>query len=305
MALQSSGRITLKNIADEFGDTAPHSMSEFYGAASGVPTSGQIKHSNFYGKASAKSVTLTVYGAEGGSNGGNDLGGQGGTLVWNGTMAPGTVLTLYVGQKGGNSTNSIRMSGGGGGGSAVFIGGTLIAVGGGGGGAGADGDNAQNCYGGKGGADTGQQGGPNNHAGSSVGGYGGSQSGPGASGTGSRGSGSAGSGPNGGSYNSGGGAGGWGYGTGGTGEYDAGDGGVGAGGGGYYGGGTGGQSASGAGGGGGSNYRRTSGLPSGVTYTSSTTTQGGKTGNGQIVVTVDGASTTYNYIGNTTQSRTI
>ena len=99
--------------------------------------------------------------------------------------------------------------------------------------------------------------------------------------------------------------GGWGYGTGGNGYLDYGDGGSGGGGGGYFGGGAGGRNASGAGGGGGSNYVRTSSLPTGVTYTTSTTARGGRTGNGQIVVTVNGASTTYNYVSNGTISRTI
>lgn len=50
MALQSSGQIKLSEIATEFGGTAPHAMSEYYGAASGVPSSGEIKlGADFYG----------------------------------------------------------------------------------------------------------------------------------------------------------------------------------------------------------------------------------------------------------------
>lgn len=50
MALQSSGQIKLSEIATEFGGTAPHSLSEYYGAASGVPSSGEIKlGADFYG----------------------------------------------------------------------------------------------------------------------------------------------------------------------------------------------------------------------------------------------------------------
>lgn len=52
MTLQSSGQISLADIATEFGDTAPHSMSEFYGAASGIPTSGAISIGDFYGASS-------------------------------------------------------------------------------------------------------------------------------------------------------------------------------------------------------------------------------------------------------------
>lgn len=53
MTLQTSGQITILDIVGEFGGTAPHSLSEYYGAASGVPTSGQISLSNFYGTSAA------------------------------------------------------------------------------------------------------------------------------------------------------------------------------------------------------------------------------------------------------------
>lgn len=49
MPLQTSGQISLANIATEFGDSAPHSLSEFYGSASGIPSSGQISIGDFYG----------------------------------------------------------------------------------------------------------------------------------------------------------------------------------------------------------------------------------------------------------------
>jgi hypothetical protein len=50
MALQSSGQIKLSEIATEFGGSAPHSLSEYYGAASGVPASGEIQlAADFYG----------------------------------------------------------------------------------------------------------------------------------------------------------------------------------------------------------------------------------------------------------------
>lgn len=49
MALQTSGAISLLNIATEFGGSAPHSLSEYYGASSGIPTSGVISIGNFYG----------------------------------------------------------------------------------------------------------------------------------------------------------------------------------------------------------------------------------------------------------------
>lgn len=52
MGLQSSGPISLNDIAGEFGGSAPHSLSEYYGVASGVPASGVISFSNFYGTSS-------------------------------------------------------------------------------------------------------------------------------------------------------------------------------------------------------------------------------------------------------------
>jgi len=51
MALQSSGQISLSNIASEFGGSAPHALSEYYGSDT-VPSSGQISFSNFYGTSS-------------------------------------------------------------------------------------------------------------------------------------------------------------------------------------------------------------------------------------------------------------
>lgn len=57
MALQSSGQISLSQIAAEFGGSAPHALSEYYAGGSNVPsgtgsipTSGQIRlATDFYG----------------------------------------------------------------------------------------------------------------------------------------------------------------------------------------------------------------------------------------------------------------
>jgi len=59
MALQTSGAISLLNIANEFGGSAPHSLSEYYGAASGIPSSGTISFSQFYGTSNIVTHTLT------------------------------------------------------------------------------------------------------------------------------------------------------------------------------------------------------------------------------------------------------
>lgn len=59
MALQSSGAISIDDIATEFGGTTPHGLSEYYGVATGIPTSGSIDISDFYG-ASAAPSSVTV-----------------------------------------------------------------------------------------------------------------------------------------------------------------------------------------------------------------------------------------------------
>ena len=59
MALQSSGAISLLDIAGEFGGSAPHSLSEYYGAAAGVPSSGTIRFSDFYGTSSSQTFIIS------------------------------------------------------------------------------------------------------------------------------------------------------------------------------------------------------------------------------------------------------
>lgn len=61
MALQTSGSISLLNVQGEFGGSNPISINEYYGADSGVPTSGTIGLNNFYGKSAfqVESYTFT------------------------------------------------------------------------------------------------------------------------------------------------------------------------------------------------------------------------------------------------------
>ena len=60
MALQGSGQIKLSEIATEFNDSAPHAMSEFYDAASGVPASGELQlAADFYGVANYQAIVAT------------------------------------------------------------------------------------------------------------------------------------------------------------------------------------------------------------------------------------------------------
>lgn len=57
MALQASGAISLSEIRGEFGGSAPDSISEYYGADTGVPASGTISFSDFYGTSAAPTET--------------------------------------------------------------------------------------------------------------------------------------------------------------------------------------------------------------------------------------------------------
>tara|TARA_A100000172_G_scaffold16884_1_gene9196 strand:+ start:964 stop:1527 length:564 start_codon:yes stop_codon:yes gene_type:complete len=61
MALQSSGQIKLSEIAAEFGGSAPHSLSEYYGDGN-APSSGEIQlAADFYGtSASLHTSTITT-----------------------------------------------------------------------------------------------------------------------------------------------------------------------------------------------------------------------------------------------------
>ena len=85
MALQTSGAISLQNVAAEFGGAVPHSLSEYYGVDSGIPSSGQISLSNFYGAANFPTFTASIVLVGGGGGGGggfnNDFGGGDGGLV--------------------------------------------------------------------------------------------------------------------------------------------------------------------------------------------------------------------------------
>lgn len=59
MALPTTGKLSLLDIATEFGGTAPHSMSEYFGAADGIPTQGLLGISGFRGKSSVLAYTVT------------------------------------------------------------------------------------------------------------------------------------------------------------------------------------------------------------------------------------------------------
>lgn len=58
MALQTSGPISLLDIQNEFGGSNPIGINEYYGVASGIPTSGTISIGQFYGKSAGWFLTV-------------------------------------------------------------------------------------------------------------------------------------------------------------------------------------------------------------------------------------------------------
>jgi len=60
MTLQTTGPINTADITGEFGGTNPFSPTEYYGASSGLPASGTIKWSDFYGESSVISLNLVI-----------------------------------------------------------------------------------------------------------------------------------------------------------------------------------------------------------------------------------------------------
>ena len=77
MALPSSGTISVLQVAQMFGGSTPHAMSEYYKGGSrvfttdtapNVPTSGTITLSNFHGAEIVESYVATVTGATSRSN---------------------------------------------------------------------------------------------------------------------------------------------------------------------------------------------------------------------------------------------
>jgi hypothetical protein len=64
MTLQSSGPISLANVQTEFGGTNPIGINEYYGAATGVPSSGTISLNDFYGKSAGFVWTQYYLGEE-------------------------------------------------------------------------------------------------------------------------------------------------------------------------------------------------------------------------------------------------
>ena len=61
MALPVSGEISLDDVQTEFGGTNPIAISEYYGAAVGVPASGEISLSDFHGTSAILSGDIAIF----------------------------------------------------------------------------------------------------------------------------------------------------------------------------------------------------------------------------------------------------
>jgi hypothetical protein len=86
MAIKSSGIISINDIVDEFGGTAPHSLNEYYSGGSyvpdtpknaNIPSSGEISFDDFYG--ASRIITLKGTFVGGGGAGGQGYANGGGT----------------------------------------------------------------------------------------------------------------------------------------------------------------------------------------------------------------------------------
>jgi hypothetical protein len=144
MALPSSGPLSIGDIAGEFGGSAPHSLSEYYGAAAGVPTSGAIRvAADFYGKSNAQYVaatggTITTVG----DYKVHTFNSSGTFTVSNAGNAAGSNTIQYLVVGGGGGAGAGGSGGGGGGAGNVYVAsasvsatGYTITIGAGGGGA--------------------------------------------------------------------------------------------------------------------------------------------------------------------------
>ena len=140
MPIVSSGQVSVGAIAAEFGGSAPHQLSEYYGKGN-CPASGEIQlAADFYGTANTYDIQYLIVAGGGGGAGSADNadgaggGGAGGYRALTATLtAGGSGMTVTIGaggsgngipwyggngaSNGGNSSfNSNSASGGGGGG---------------------------------------------------------------------------------------------------------------------------------------------------------------------------------------------
>lgn len=106
MTIQSSGAISLSDLQDEFGGTAPISLSEYYkggafvssgNTSTSIPTSGAISMSDFYGAAAFTPNPLTQVTA---------LSSTGMSFTVPSSVQVGDLVIAYTHVKGTNSSNT-------------------------------------------------------------------------------------------------------------------------------------------------------------------------------------------------------
>jgi hypothetical protein len=115
MAVKTDGTISVQNIVDEFGGTAPHSVSEYYrggslvpvtpntGRNNNIPTGGTIRHSNFYNSSKTVVVTYDIIGGGGCGGGGFANGGGTGRSEAGGATSISTFSVSAAGGTGGRN----------------------------------------------------------------------------------------------------------------------------------------------------------------------------------------------------------
>lgn len=123
MVLQSSGAIKFSDIQTEFGGTNPIGMSEYYkggvnvpSGTTGVPTTGAISVSTFYGKAktvSPGSIAFTTVGSS----------------TWTVPSGMNRIDVLIVGGGGAGGYAGDRTAGGGGGGGVIYLTNQVVTAG--------------------------------------------------------------------------------------------------------------------------------------------------------------------------------
>jgi|TARA_R100001510_G_C7643190_1_gene200711 hypothetical protein len=92
MALPTSGPLSISQIENEFGGSGAKSLSEYYGAASGVPVSpNPLSISDFRGKSNVVTFTYELIGGGGGGGFGLESGGN---YVTRGTSGGGSSIFI-------------------------------------------------------------------------------------------------------------------------------------------------------------------------------------------------------------------
>lgn len=111
MALQSSGPISNGNVQGEFGGSNPASLSEYYSAATGVPSTGNpISLSDFYGTSNVVTFSYEMIGGGGaGGYGRSDGGGSGSAADGAASTISASGMTTITASGGSGGTNAVSL----------------------------------------------------------------------------------------------------------------------------------------------------------------------------------------------------